>query len=271
MDWYYSDGRQQFGPVNQAEFDAMLAAGRFNDQTLVWRSGMAEWAPLASVAQMVSAAGSTESGSAPASPASSIPAVRFCLQCGTGHAPEDLLEVGNGVVCASCKDVWLQRLREGVLPGGLSQERRNYAGFWIRVGAALTDMIVLWILETLITLTFSLGLSRSIIGRHPTAGPMFGFFSAFLIVDLGIAILYESAFVVYKGATPGKLALSLEVIREDGTRPGWGLAIGRYFAKLVSSFTMGIGFIMVGLDDEKRGLHDRICNTRVIRKELRGN
>jgi uncharacterized RDD family membrane protein YckC len=94
---------------------------------------------------------------------------------------------------------------------------------------------------------------------------MFGYFSITLFLNMAVAALYEAAFVVYKGATPGKLALSLRVIREDGTRPGWGLAIGRYFAKLVSSFTMCIGFIMVGLDDEKRGLHDRICNTRVIR------
>jgi uncharacterized RDD family membrane protein YckC len=81
-------------------------------------------------------------------------------------------------------------------------------------------------------------------------------------------MVYECWFVVNKGATPGKLILSLEVIRADGTRPGWGLAIGRYFAKILSSWpTLYIGYIMAGIDDEKRALHDRICNTRVVKKQ----
>ena len=39
------------------------------------------------------------------------------------------------------------------------------------------------------------------------------------------------------------------------------------FAEMLSSLTLGIGYIMVAFDDEKRGLHDRdICDTRVVRK-----
>jgi len=219
---------------------------------------MAQWAPFASVGHAVSAV-----TDAPAASAVADSAIRFCSQCGTPHAADDLLVLGSTVVCASCKDAWVQRLREGVLPGGLAQQHREYGGFWIRVGAAITDGIILWMLEMVITLPISMGIGRA--GRQP-----FAMFGISMILNMGIAVLYESAFVVYKGATPGKLALSLEVIREDGTRPGWGLAVGRYFAKLVSSLTMGVGFIMAGLDDEKRALHDRICNTRVIRKS-RGN
>ena len=258
MDWYYSDGRQQFGPVNETEFETLRAAGRVNDQTLVWRSGMSQWTPLARLGQAVSSV-----TAAPTTSAVADPAVRFCSQCGIPHAADDLLELGQTVVCASCKDAWVQRLREGLLPGGLAQQYRDYGGFWIRVGAVITDGIILWMLEMIITLPVSMAISRT--GRLP-----FAMLGISMILNMGIAVLYESAFVVYKGATPGKLALSLEVIREDGTRPGWGLAVGRYFAKLVSSLTMGVGFIMAGLDDEKRALHDRICNTRVIRKS-RGN
>jgi hypothetical protein len=34
---------------------------------------------------------------------------------------------------------------------------------------------------------------------------------------------------------------------------------------LLSSLTLAIGYIMAAFDDEKRSLHDRICDTRVIR------
>jgi uncharacterized RDD family membrane protein YckC len=53
---------------------------------------------------------------------------------------------------------------------------------------------------------------------------------------------------------------------DDGGKVSYGRAVGRHFAKYLSSFTLGIGYIMAGIDDEKRALHDRICNTRVIKK-----
>ena len=43
-------------------------------------------------------------------------------------------------------------------------------------------------------------------------------------------------------------------------------SLGRHFAKHLSSFALFIGYIMAGLDEEKRALHDRICDTRVIKK-----
>jgi hypothetical protein len=34
---------------------------------------------------------------------------------------------------------------------------------------------------------------------------------------------------------------------------------------MLSAFTLTIGYIMAGIDEQKRALHDRICNTRVVR------
>jgi len=98
-------------------------------------------------------------------------------------------------------------------------------------------------------------------------GRIMGGLSIRIVLNMAIALAYESWFLVNKAATPGKMVLSLEVVRTDGGKITWGLAIGRYFAKILSSWpTLWIGYIMAGLDDEKRALHDRICNTRVIRK-----
>ncbi|MGA2185891.1 MAG: RDD family protein [Bryobacteraceae bacterium] len=268
MDWYYSDGRQQFGPVTQAEFDTLVASGRIGANTLVWRAGMPNWAPLGTVQQPAPVVAASPVAVAPA-PEQPQQQVRFCNQCGKPFAPADLLQIGNTMVCAACKDVMMQRLREGAVPGGLAFQGRQFAGFWIRFVAVLIDGIILGVVGAIINIPFNLMMAGMGTMTDPMAifGSFMGIFSIMMVLNMAIAMAYESWFVVNKGATPGKLVLSLEVIRADGTRPGWGLAIGRYFAKILSSWpTIWIGYIMAGIDDEKRGLHDRICDTRVIRK-----
>jgi len=56
----------------------------------------------------------------------------------------------------------------------------------------------------------------------------------------------------------------LRVVTARGDRLPLSLSAGRYLAQLVSSATLSIGYIMAAFDPEKRALHDRICNTRVV-------
>ncbi|GAB4319070.1 MAG: hypothetical protein Kow0059_12800 [Candidatus Sumerlaeia bacterium] len=49
-DWYYIEQGGQKGPVSEADFHALVATGRIGDDTLVWRSGMADWTPWREVA-----------------------------------------------------------------------------------------------------------------------------------------------------------------------------------------------------------------------------
>ena len=46
MNWYYAVGGRQQGPVDDAQLDAMLQSGQINQDTLIWRDGMANWLPL---------------------------------------------------------------------------------------------------------------------------------------------------------------------------------------------------------------------------------
>jgi uncharacterized RDD family membrane protein YckC len=66
-------------------------------------------------------------------------------------------------------------------------------------------------------------------------------------------------------ATPGKMACKLKVVLPEGDRVSYARAIGRHFAKYISGLILGIGYIMAGFDEQKRALHDRICDTRVIK------
>ena len=42
------------------------------------------------------------------------------------------------------------------------------------------------------------------------------------------------------------------------------LGVARFWALLLSGLVLAIGYLMVAFTQEKTGLHDLICNTRVV-------
>jgi uncharacterized RDD family membrane protein YckC len=84
---------------------------------------------------------------------------------------------------------------------------------------------------------------------------------SFVIGWLYFALLESSE----RGATLGKMALGLRVVTSSGQRLTFLNATGRYFAKILSAIILMIGFIMIGFTDKKRGLHDMIAGTLVIK------
>ncbi len=49
MEWHYSINGNQAGPVSAEEFQNLVASGVIQPSTLVWREGMSDWLPYASV------------------------------------------------------------------------------------------------------------------------------------------------------------------------------------------------------------------------------
>ena len=46
-DWYYAIEGTSNGPVSEAEFEQLVAAGTVRSDTLVWQEGMEDWLPYA--------------------------------------------------------------------------------------------------------------------------------------------------------------------------------------------------------------------------------
>lgn len=63
----------------------------------------------------------------------------------------------------------------------------------------------------------------------------------------------------------GKLALGLRVVDQHGETPSLPVSIGRNASKLVSCFTLLIGFMMAGWTARNQALHDKIAGCYVIR------
>jgi len=201
------------------------------------------------------------------------PDIRYCAQCGQPASWDSFARFGDTLICPNCKDSYLQKLREGVAP---VQPVFRYAGFWIRFIAALIDGIILGIAGSAIQLLLLGSAFAPFIHMRPDAPPeealaaigaMMGTLALSMLINTALGSCYEAFFVSRAGATPGKMALGLKVVRPNGGPVSLGRAFGRYFGKWLSSIILGIGYIMAGFDPQKRAMHDMICDTRVIKAD----
>jgi len=262
MDWYYAESGRQVGPIQEESFDALVRSGVVRPDTLVWQQGMPNWQAYGTVRPV------TAPVAPPPDAAAAVtrgPSTRFCSECGRPFPQSELIPFGSSFVCATCKETFAHKLREGVNSAGALR----YGGFWIRFVAILIDGAILVTVSLLLSafgafVFFAGGAARGAGAMAGLSGAYIAYQGLMFLVNLAIAVSYQAYFLTRYSATPGKLALRLKVIPAKGGPVSLPLAIGRYFAYYVSMFTLGIGYMMAGFDAQKRALHDRVCETRVI-------
>lgn len=247
MVWHYlRDGTTQ-GPIDQVELQRLRAEGLIQADTPVWTEGMAAWTPY----QQTTAAGSAGATVVPAVP------LRPCVECGKTFPEDELLSYEGKWVCATCKPLFFQRLKEGLTsPGTLP-----YATIGRRFSAVFLDGIIIDIV-IFVPLFILLGASGvTARGRVnlPAAENL-----VIVLFQYLLPALYEILMIGKFGATLGKMAMSIKVVTPEGQPISYGRSVGRYFGKMLSGIILGIGYFMAFWDPEKRALHDRICHTRVI-------
>ena len=120
-----------------------------------------------------------------------------------------------------------------------------YAGFWIRFVAWLIDAIILTIPNIIIGLVV----------ESPAS----------ILLQFAVGIVYTIGFWTAEGATPGKMAMGLRITTVEGEPVDFGKAVLRYIGYFVSGITLGIGYLMIAFTREKRGLHDLMAGTVVIK------
>lgn len=137
-------------------------------------------------------------------------------------------------------------------------EDKEYAGFWIRFGATLIDIVIM-----LIVINVPLSL---IYGQDYWLGDKFinGLWDLLLgyVVPFVATIWFWRRFL----GTPGKMATKLEIVdATTGNKMSRGQAVGRYFAYILSALPLGLGYIWIGVDKRKQGWHDKLAGTVVLR------
>lgn len=143
----------------------------------------------------------------------------------------------------------------------------QYAGFWVRVLAYLIDYIILTVAQYAIMAVFGVGLF-GLQELDPDGMQVFtntGLTAIIVLTTIGGILYFVLLESSSKQATPGKMALGLVVTDSDGNRIGVWRALGRYFAKFLSAIIFLVGFIMVAFTPRKRGLHDILASTLVVK------
>jgi len=141
----------------------------------------------------------------------------------------------------------------------------QYRGVWVRLGAALVDLIILMIASAII----------SYILTHVYQAPP----NYYLLI---CGFLYYVGFWSWRGQTPGKMLLRARVVRKDGSPVDVVRAIARYVFYLAPLFgpitffariEVGtwaiivlpmISLVLEGFTREKRGIHDFVAGTVVV-------
>ena len=146
------------------------------------------------------------------------------------------------------------------------------AGFWRRLAAGLIDLAVLAPVMLLLTWFAAL-----VTGIHlpPANHRGLDFWLDMMLagepaliggsgLSAAIALTYLFLFQASAGCTLGMRLLRVRVIDLFGDPPSILRTAARTFAYLASVATLGLGFLWVGFDSEKRGLHDWLAGTYVV-------
>jgi uncharacterized RDD family membrane protein YckC len=125
------------------------------------------------------------------------------------------------------------------------------AGFWIRGGALLIDVVLVMAAETV----FGFVLWAVSDDRLAAAA------------SRAFRFLASPCYFVFmhwaRGQTPGKMAFHIRVVSRDGGPLSFGQAVLRHLGSWLSAVILGIGYLFAAVRPDKRGLHDLIASTRV--------
>lgn len=282
MQWFYVENEEQAGPVDEAEFAKLQSLGTIRERTLVYRQGMSDWMALSEAraqgfwspppaTSKTNAGTDAGTGAAdvrvnPLASAGLKPTLAetdgliACPNCGARVRDNELIPMGDRFVCVHCRDVTLQKIREGVDPNGLAI---RYAGFGHRFLGSFIDGIIMQIYSVILNTSFGLGMTDS-------AGAMLEtpIMILYFVFSIGVPLAYVVYFLGNRRfqATPGMMAVKIRLIRPDGTPMSYWRAFGRYLASIISSLLLGIGYLMMLWDPENRTLHYRMVDTRVVHR-----
>lgn len=126
----------------------------------------------------------------------------------------------------------------------------EYAGFWVRLGAGIIDLLILGFIAWLSICVFD----ATVI---------------LMIVTPIVSVAYFTGFCAWQGQTFGKMVMGLKVIHTDSSPVTLACAFLRCLGYIVSAMFFFIGFIWIAFDSRKQGLHDKIADTYVVKLPVR--
>ena len=146
-------------------------------------------------------------------------------------------------------------------PSFVADQDVVYAGFWKRAAATIIDGFILSLVVGLCGELFGVILS-DLAGGGELATAITTSLSTLVLNALYFAWFHST----FNYATPGKMAIGIKVVRSHGEPISFLRALARFFATILSTLTLFIGYLMAAFTARKQALHDVICDTVVVDK-----
>lgn len=142
-------------------------------------------------------------------------------------------------------------------------ENRVYAGFFVRLAAYLIDWLIVG--AALLVVRVPLWIASWNNPDHFLLKDVLFDYSIKDMLIYLLGVLYFIILTYFTGATLGKRVMCLRVVSsEEGKLTLFQVVyretVGRFLSKLI----MCVGYFIIGPDAQKRGLHDRLADTRVV-------
>ncbi|HEX3005385.1 MAG TPA: RDD family protein [Angustibacter sp.] len=178
----------------------------------------------------------------------------------------------------------------GARPVATTDDGAVLASWWARAAARLIDLFITSALSWLVAFPQARVATASIADQFAAAmraaeagdpAPAFVYDAEMLralavisFVSLGVTLAYEMAFLLWKAATPGKLALGLRVRRlAAGHKLSADVVLRRWlgFEAASSLPYVGTAYLFVDVvwplrDPRRQALHDKLAGTVVVRR-----
>ena len=199
----------------------------------------------------------------------------FCQRCGASIEGTPSYCPNCGAPVAAATAVAAAIPAAGGFGGALATPAPSvvYAGFWRRCGAFILDGVLLNVVTFPISMMFMLPMTASMRAmRSDDYSPeQFASFIGVYLMLAGVSTvicwLYSALMIAsVRQGTVGMLALGLTVTDLKGQRLSFARATGRYFATLVTGFTIGIGYLVMFFNERRQTLQDLIAGTVIVRK-----
>ncbi|MGH7422590.1 MAG: RDD family protein [Candidatus Methylomirabilales bacterium] len=158
------------------------------------------------------------------------------------------------------------------LPAELKRgEERVFAGCSRRAVAALVDApLSLVLILPAMVLAYVTALLGGTVAREPTLEIKLLALGAALVAGVAVSLAYHVLSWGQGGQTPGKMLMGVRVVTRDGGDIGYGRAFLRWVGYFIALLPFGLGLIMVLIHPRRRGLHDLLAGTSVVRVDAGG-
>ncbi len=141
-----------------------------------------------------------------------------------------------------------------------------YGGFGQRAAAALVDAPLRCALTILaMILAFLVAIAGGRVAGQVTRDVMVLAGGAALAAGLLTSVAYRVLCWGQGGQTPGMMLLGLRVVGQDEKEIGYSRAFLRWAAYVLGLLPLGLGVLVILFQPRRRGLHDILAGTCVIR------